>query len=60
MKINRYVKCQVQDFWQTEKKPYFWPIKSLFSFSTPQTEKILGENCGKQDSLFGDLMSQAG
>ena len=38
-----------------------WTNESLFSFSTAQTEKLRnnrGNNWGKQDQLFGGLMSQ--
>jgi len=34
--------------WQTEKKTYFGPIRSLFSFSTAQTEKLWWKKIIKQ------------
>ena len=39
---------------QNWEKTCFWPIKSLFSFSTAQSEK----KWGKQNWLFGGLMSR--
>ena len=37
----------------------YWTNKKLGFFSIAQTEKILGENCGKQDLLFGGLIPWA-
>ena len=42
---------------KTEKKPLFGTIKSFFSFWTAKTEKIWWKKLGKQDWLFGGLMS---
>ena len=47
--------------WQTEKQNCFVPIRSLFSFSTSQTEKNSWKKLGKSSTgpkCFGPVQKQ--
>jgi hypothetical protein len=44
-------------YWSKTVFSHFRSNESFFSFTTAQMRKIRGKNQGKQDCLFGGLMS---